>query len=393
MSCLGTLGTLGTLGLAGVPAAAADELSPCAALTRKTSTDPSTWPLQRLSPVRVHALGTGAGQVVALIGMEVDAGNSQLTEAVAPLVRVGKDPSPKRLDCSGTGTFLAGLIAARPDPANTTPVTGLAPGVRLVPIAIGDAPAEQQAIPTPAQLAQAFDDALAAHATVICVSVAATEDSPALQAAVRRALAADVVVVAAGTTASTVGQDAGPTFPTSYPDVLSVVGIDEFDQPVPGSDVGGYTDIAGPATGLWSTGPVQATYTGLSHISIAPLPAAGAAFVAATAALVREAYPQASGVQVSERILATADVAGGQTWGVVDPFRAMTDVLTARADQIVDHPRAVMPMPVPEGVSAQTRLQAAAAVVGSVAATAAILALTAAGRRGRRRRQAAEGLT
>jgi membrane-anchored mycosin MYCP len=392
-AALALTSSIGVVGWAAAPAGGADEPpSPCALLTKVTWSDPNVWALQRLSPVRMHALGTGAGQVVALIGMEVDAGNSQLTDAVAPLVRVGKDPSPKRLDCSGTGTFLAGLIVARPDPANTTPVAGLAPGVRLVPITIGDAPARQQAIPTPAQLAQAFDAALTAHATVICVTTAATEDSPALEAAVRRALAADVVVVAAGATQSSVGQAPGPTFPTSYPEVLSVVGVDEFDQPVTGSDHGSYTDLAAPATQLWSTGPVPAGYTGYSHIALESMPTAGAAYVAATAALVREAYPRASGAEVSDRILATTDVAGGQAWGVVDPLRAVTEVLTPQGDRIVDHPKNVAPMPVLDGVSTQTRLRAAAAVAAGVAATAAALALTAAGRRGRRwRRQAGEG--
>ena len=386
--------TATALGLGSVLAATrstAEELKPCSELQHpRTDTNPSTWALQRFALPRLQALATGAGQTVALIGMEVDAGNSQLSAATAPLLRVGKDPSPARTDCSGIGTFVAGLIAARPDTAGTTPVAGLAPGVRLVPIALGDAPAKQQMVPAPVQLAQAFDAALAAHATVICVVTAATEDSPDLKAAVRRALAADVVVVASGVPDTSAGQAPGRTFPTSYPEVLSVVGVDELDQPVTGSDHGTYTDLAGPATRITSTGPVEVGYSGYSHIGLESSPTAGAAYVAATAALVREAYPQDSALEVTTRILATADVAGGRQWGMVDPFRALTEVLTGHGDAITERPQQVRPAAVPEGVGTRTRLQAVGTATAAIGATAAALAMTAAGRRGRRRRVAAQ---
>ncbi len=389
-----TLGLLTALEATG--SSAAEELKPCSDLQQpRTDTDPITWAQQRFSLPRLQAIGTGTGQTVALIGMEVDAGNSQLSAATAPLVRVGKDPSPRRTDCSGIGTFLAGLVAARPDPTGSTPVAGLAPGVRLLPIAIGDAPAKQQAIPTPAQLAQAIDDAVAADATVICVVMAATEDSAALKAAVRRALAAEVVVVAAGVADPGAGQVPGPTYPTAYPEVLSVVGVDELDQPVTGSDHGSYTDIAGPATRIMSTGPVEPGYAGFSHIGLQSSPTAGAAYVAATVALVREAYPAASGAEVTGRILATADVvprrgdiAAGEPWGMVDPYRALTEILSTRGDAVVQQPQQIVPLRVPDGVSTQARLHAVGIVTGSIGATAAVLALTAAGRRGRRRRSA-----
>jgi subtilisin family serine protease len=73
-----------------------------------------------------------------------------------------------------------------------------------------------------------------------------------------------------------------------------------------------------------------------------------APFVAATAALVRSAWPKLKAAQVIQRIRATATPARGGAGspeygaGIVDPYRAVTEGMTASARTV---PAATMPPP------------------------------------------------
>ncbi len=220
-------------------------------------------------------------------------------------------------DCSGAGTVVAGIIAAQPRPPAVTEVTGLAPDARVLPIVVGESPLQEAPTTTAGDLVKAFAAAVKAEVDVICVTVSTNQDTPALRAAVARAVEADILVISAGVVDTKAGAAVGPTFPTAYDEVLGVVGVDDKDVPVGGADKGMYIDIASPSTNLRNTGPVGDTPRKLAHSVLHQHPTAGAAYVAATAALVRQAYPKATWEEVARRIVLTADpVSGDVTPGV-----------------------------------------------------------------------------
>lgn len=356
------------------------------------ATDPHvgepTWPSRRLAARSVWPLATGSGVTVAVLGEAVEPGNGQLTPSVRPTVQIIEpefvNPPAITADCSGVGTIVAGLIAAQPDRDRTTEVAGLAPGAQVLPIAVGEAPLGQAATSTAKDLTAAFAAALKAKARVICVTASTTQDTPALRAAVATAIEADVLVISAGV----VDKDSvGPTFPTAYPDVLGVVGVDEFDRPVPGTDAGPYVDVAAPSAQMLSTGVTRDRPAALAHRLLPSHPTAGAAFVAATAALIRQTYPDATWLEVASRIVLTADpVSGDVTWGVVNPYRAVSAAALPTSVQQNRAPARLVPMTPAPGVAPSTQVRAALIAGGGIGVAVAALALGAALRAGNRRR-------
>jgi subtilisin family serine protease len=129
----------------------------------------------------------------------------------------------------------------------------------------------------------------------------------------------DAVLVAAAGNKQETGNP--PVFPASYDGVLGVGGVQEDGTRVATSQVGPHVDLVAPGAGVIAAGREgHARYTGTSF---------AAAFVAGTAALVRQYHPDLTANQVAERLLATADAldpapASGFGAGIVNPYRAVT---------------------------------------------------------------------
>jgi membrane-anchored mycosin MYCP len=279
-----------------------------------------SWAQDLLRVERVWPLSTGAGERVAVVDTGVDATHPQLAGHVEDGYDVLTGRTDANLDCHGHGTFVAGIIAAQP--ARGVGFTGVAPGAVIVPVRetttdsvrVGD-------------LAAAIE--WAAHVpglAAINVSTTTSFDDPRLRAAVRDALAADIVVVAA------VGNDAqtgnAAKYPAVYPGVLAVGAIDATGGRADYSETVG-VDVVAPgqdliSTGAGGTGQVASPAGGTSF---------AAPYVTGVVALVRAYRPGLSAAQVVARIEATADhPAGAQPdpqfgWGVVDPYAAVTAVL------------------------------------------------------------------
>jgi subtilisin family serine protease len=123
-------------------------------------------------------------------------------------------------------------------------------------------------------------------------------------------------------------QEAGNprVFPASYQGVLGVGGVQEDGARVASSQTGPHVDLVAPGADVIAAGRTgHARYTGTSF---------AAAFVAGTAALVRQYHPDLTADQVIERLLATADTldrdpASGFGAGIVNPYRAVTASLDA----------------------------------------------------------------
>jgi len=274
------------------------------------------WPQRTLRFSSVWDRTRGAGVTVAVVDSGVDA-NPQFGNRVIPgpdLV-AAKPGVPAGADCVGHGTAMASIIAAAPVPGIS--FTGVAPAARILSVRISSSDTFATGV-TP----QAIRDAVALGASVINLSLATTDDVPALRSAVEFALRRDVVVVAAA------GNDleqsgVGPFYPAAYPGVLSVGAVG------PGGALAGFSDQRTPVSVTAPGVNVTSAYPGTFPDAYDPVQngtSFAAAYVSGVVALVRSAYPRLDAAQVVARIEATADGAAGPGTGhgMVDPVRAVT---------------------------------------------------------------------
>jgi membrane-anchored mycosin MYCP len=281
------------------------------------------WAQAYLDASEVRSFTTGAGQVIAVVDTGVSASAPALAGAVLPgASMVGSGAGDT--DCLGEGTFVAGLIAAGPIPG--AGLAGLAPGARILPVAVTSA----SGIASSQAVAAGIGFAARHGASVIDVSLATPPGpSAALQAAVAYAQSRNVVVVAGipstqaltGSAADTVG------YPAAYPGVVAVSAVNQASSPVSTAAPGVRVDLAAPGTNLVSVAPAGHGNITASGAGLA------SGLVAATAALVRSYYPRLSATQVIQRLEATADGPGTGVpdpqvgYGILDPYAALTDLL------------------------------------------------------------------
>lgn len=302
------------------PASAAPGCAAPLAPARPVAETP--WPQQRYAPERLAPLATGAGTVVAVIDSGVDVRHPQLTGRVldgSDYLDRGGDGSR---DCAGHGTGVASIVAGTPRPG--VAFRGLAPGARILPVRVS----EQQVVEGRESgrtvgarvFAQAIRWAVDQDADVLNLSVVLYADDPAVRAAIRYALARDVVVVAA---AGNLHGDGNPRpFPAAYEGVLGVgaIGLDGTRSDF--SQVGTYVDVVAPGSDVLMAAPTRGHRRADGTSYATP-------FVAATAALLREYRPELTAAQIAQRIVATADPApgGGAGYGagVLNPYRAVAE--------------------------------------------------------------------
>lgn len=377
-----------------VPAAAA---AGCPAGTRLPAGSRITavpWPQRRYEPQRLTGIADGSRVTVAVIDSGVDARHPQLRRAVLK----GHDFLPGsgggdgRTDCVAHGTAVASVIAAGPVPGSG--FAGLAPGARILPIRVtetGDTPSAGRA-GTAAGLAQAITTAVRDGARVLNISMVLYRDDALVRQAVRDAVQAGAVVVAAAGNAH--GRSPGPDpvpYPAGYPDVIGVGAIGADGARLADSQVGSYVDITAPGADVTAAVPPSGlgSFTGTSF---------AVPFVSATAALIMSRYPRTAAPtglsrvrDVTARITGTADPApdsrpGTQYgYGVLNPYRAVTEV-PATAAPAARHPLGAADRGRGTVAAADSRGDALVLSGVAVALAGAVLLLASVLSRGARRR-------
>lgn len=343
------------------------------------------WGQQLLAPNRVWDVTRGQGVTVAVVDTGVDATTPQLAGAVAP----GQDTSapgrgPGNTDCPGHGTFVAGIIAARP--AAGTGFAGVAPGASILPIR--DTFTERDG--SPRSMARGIRAAADAGAGVINVSASTNHDDHDLRSAVDYARQHDSLVVAAAANNAERGNPV--PYPAAYPGVLAVGAIDVTGAVAAFSQTGGFVGMVAPGVDVVSLGPGGPGQWQQSGTSFAT------PFVSGAAALVRSYRPELSATEVRRRLERTATRPGGPVpdaaagWGTVNPYAAVTAARPGEnAGSHGGEPRAPAPPPVPAAERSPATGVVLVSVAGAVllAGAAAIVAtIGASGRkRGWRRRR------
>src|SRR5690606_3654413 len=253
------------------PAAAApDECRPEKGTLKLPAGEP--WAQKRLDIKNAWRLTRGAGVTVAVVDSGVDYRHPQLRVS-----KVIDETHTGHHDCVGHGTAVTGIIGARY--VSGVPFHGVAPDARLV--VVKQSNKKEGDI---AKLVDSINDAIDAKADVINVSVRAS-DHPALKAAVERALANDIVVVAAAGNVTGPDDEDVPAYPASYEGVLSVGGAAPDGRRVDSSNAATPVEVIAPGIDLTAPWPGLSYRRGLEGTSYA------APYVAGTAALVRARFP------------------------------------------------------------------------------------------------------
>jgi type VII secretion-associated serine protease mycosin len=375
------------VGLGGAPATAA-------AAPRCQSAPPTgpviadvPWPQARYDLTAIGQISQGAGTLVAVVDSGVDASNPQLADgAVQPGGDLLDPTGDGRDDCVGHGTAVASIIAARA--VDGAGLRGLAPASKILAVRVSERIATENGTTGTGDVRELIAGIRQAvrhnpKPQVINLSISTPTDNDDLRSAIQSALDADIVVVAA------VGNDfqrGNPQpYPASYDGVVGVGAIGPTGERVPLSQVGSYVDLVAPGGAVIGAAPHSGhiAYQGTSF---------AAPFVAATAALIRARWPELNRTEVVRRMIATADpAAGGRPspdygYGVVNPLRALTELLPPEAALPVASPSPVIPagLAATGDRSAPTVLAWATAAVLLLAACA-IAAVAAAVPLGRRR--------
>lgn len=298
--------------------------------------DPSpydNWATDRLQLAKVHRLATGSGQRIAIIDTGVDPANLSFRSGQVTTVTIADNETQKAAKCQH-GTGVASLIGSQPGRDDRTTFVGVAPGADILAIrTLRSGPTTNGAAPDPDEERQALVDTIAAvdyaveqKVDIISISQQGA-DLPAYRAAIGRAVEAGILVVAA---AGNFGNSSDNIYPAAYPGVMAVGMTTRTDLAAPQSQYSPGLSVSVAAPGfdvmmLAPSGKGGRAYVRDSGTSFAvPL-------VSGTAALVMQRYPKMTAQQVKRRLEITADAPAVAVpdpqlgWGIVDPFRALTD--------------------------------------------------------------------
>ena len=284
---------------------------PAAAATGKASGDPlqgQEWWLAKIGADQ--AVPPGPGVPITIVDSGVDATHPEF--AGRPNTSYLNDQTVSGPGLEFHGTAVASIAAA---PANGVGIVGVYPQAVLQswdasPVSTVDNFSAVQGVSTAAQHCPG----------VINLSFGSTDTDPALEDAILTAVHNGCLVVAS---AGNDGQSGNlPTYPASYPHVLTVGATDENDAVAPFSSLSPFVDLAAPGVDIVAAVPLShdpsGYSSGLSGTSFS------APMVSAAAAWVWTERPTLDAGQIAELLRRTARDIGapgrdtGSGYGIVN---------------------------------------------------------------------------
>ncbi|WFE28324.1 S8 family serine peptidase [Solwaraspora sp. WMMD791] len=257
----------------------------------------------------VWSRSQGAGVTVAVVDSGVDATLPELTGRVNAGADIVTGAGQAGTDCLGTGTAIAGIVAADLSAGSRS---GVAPEAGVLPVRLVDTAAQAR---IPDQVT-AIEVALSTGAEVVVVGGYVDLSDRQVTDALATAAEHDSVVVVPARAGADLEPAPGP------PDaVLRVAAVDDQGAPV-AEHPAGEVDVVAPA--VTGVEPGAATVY-------------AAAYVAGVAALLRAAQPELTAAEVVQRLTGTAELASAVErdeqlgWGSVDPAAAVSVATQARA--------------------------------------------------------------
>jgi len=304
--------------------------------------DPSTvreaeWFLDALKIPDAQKITTGAGVVVAVVDTPIDSTVPDLAGQLLPgFSVVASAPGGVGRGAATThGTNMAALIAGKG--GGNLHMLGIAPGAKILPVAIGEESASGAANTNERDIAAGIRWAADHGAKVINASVGSTGTSPDEADAVRYALSKDAVVVASAGNTAQGTREVGT--PGNIPGVVTVSGVKESGDFWDGSVHGPDVVVAAPATNIVSAAPKEFAASGFTS---ADGSSSAAAITSGVVALIRARFPQLNAANVINRLITTAKDNGDPGrdpyfgFGTIRPTVALTaDVPSVSANPLV----------------------------------------------------------
>jgi membrane-anchored mycosin MYCP len=281
------------------------------------------WPQQLFGMERIWPFVRGGGVTVAVLDSGVDGSHPQLRGHVSAGFDAAGSGGPANTDCTGTGTHVAGVIAAQQSAA--TGFRGMASDVNILPVRVTGDRSFGPPTAEPQVLARGINAAVARGAKVIAISTVSYSGSPALQDAVRNAQAKGVILVAA---VGDLGDQNGgnpPPYPASYDGVIGVGAIGQNGDRLPNSGHGSYVDLVAPGADVLTLQRGRGMAAGVNGTGVA------CGFVAGAVALAKVKRSDLDARELTRLIFATTTpAAGGAGYGhgVVNPYSAVNDQLS-----------------------------------------------------------------
>lgn len=264
-----------------------------------------TW-LNAVGARRLWSASNGAGVTVAVVDSGVDLSHPDLQANLVPGYDFGDHDSVPQ-DTIGHGTMVSGLLAAVAN--NGIGVSGLAPGVRIMPLKTSK---DTGSAPLSSAVAEAIDYAVAQGVGIINLSITIDTDVELVRQSVQAALDKGVIlVVAAGNHGSLV------EFPANMSGVVAVANSQNDGTLHSSSNRGPEVAIAAPGVL-----PVSTKLGGLYGTSGSGTSYSTPMVVAALAAL-RSANPTLPVKTLLDTLKSTATPIAGFSFGVLQAGQAV----------------------------------------------------------------------
>ncbi len=328
------------------------------------------WWLSSLGVTDAWAASQGSGVTVAVLSDGVDARHADLIGAVTTGPAPAGAPIASGQYFGEQGTPIASLIAGRGHGSGgASGVLGVAPQARILSVPVTLPPDDPQlsqssvAAAIPGAIAAGIRYAVAHGATVIDLPIdagqpgstgtvgatAAAGGSAAEQAAVRYALARDVVLVAPAGDDELAGD--APNYPAAYHGVIAVGAFDSAFNKAAFSSHQSYVTITAAGAGV-----LAAASTG-GYVTMNSTSAASAV-VSGVVALIRSRNPGLSAAGVRTALITgttyrrAGGLAVGSGYGAVNADKAMTVAATLSAPPSGRASAGAQPVQAPAPVSA-----------------------------------------
>ena len=249
--------------------------------------------------------GKAAPITIAIVDTGVDVNHPDLKDKIVPGHSSFPD-SPFNTDLNGHGTHCSGIAAASVN--NGIGVAGVAPFAKIQPVKVLD----DSGSGSDASVAEGIDWAADHGAQVISMSLGGPTPSKAIEEAVQKALAHNIIVIVA------MGNDGDDSlsYPAAVPGVVAVGATDKNDKIANFSQFGKHISVSAPGVDILSTFPLNSNDIGMTKYGSISGTSMATPYVAGLAALIRGTAPQLTAVQVRQRIEQTADDLGPKGFDV-----------------------------------------------------------------------------
>ncbi|RXI95573.1 peptidase S8 [Anaerobacillus alkaliphilus] len=261
------------------------------------------WGVPRVQSPEANNLGfTGKGIKVAILDTGIDRNHEDLSANVKGGFSVFTDTanSDPYYDGSGHGTHVAGTVAAVD---NQLGVIGVAKNAELYAVKV----LNNSGSGSYEGIAKGIEWSIQNGMDIINMSLGGSSSSSILEQFCNLAYQEGILVVAAaGNSGTRPGRGDNVGYPAKYSSVIAVAATDQSDKRGTFSSTGPAVEISAPGVGILSTTPNNnyASYNGTSMAS---------PHVAAVAALVWEAKPNLTNVELRQLLNQTAKNLGSAT--------------------------------------------------------------------------------